>query len=136
MKKIVSIGLIITAILSFSFTDIHKRNFQVGDWVILGQRVVNFSVDHDEILVTAKRGTFKKIKFKVVGSPVYVHNFKVIYGNGSSENFVINRHFKAGHESRVIDLKGYDRIIKKININYKTVRIGDGKAKVIVFGKH
>ena len=136
MKKIISLGLILTVILSFSFTDIHKRNFQVGYWVILGQRVVNFSVDHDEILVTAKRGTFKKIKFKVVGSPVYVHNFKVIYGNGSSENFVINRHFKAGHESRVIDLKGYDRIIKKININYKTVRIGNGKVKVIVFGKH
>ncbi len=136
MKKIFSLGLILAVVLSFSFTDINKSIAQPGKWVVLGKRVVNFSVDHDEIPVTVAKGTFKRIKFKVVGAPIHVHNFKVIYGNGTSENFVINRLFKAGHESRVIDLKGHNRVIHKININYKTVRVGKGKAKVIVFGKH
>jgi len=135
MKKLFSIVLISAVAISLSFTTTDDIQ-QPGEWEVLGSRVVDFNADHDEILVTAKEGTFKRIKFKVVDAPIFVKNFRVIYGNGSSENFEVNKHFKAGHESRVIDLKGYDRIIKKININYKTVKAGKGKAKVIVFGKH
>lgn len=134
MKKFASLGLILTIVLSLSFSE--KGISQPGKWVILGQRTVTIKADHDEIPVTVLKGTFKRIKFKVTKAPIYVKNFRVIYGNGSSENFVVNRHFKAGHESRVIDLKGKDRIIKKININYKTVPVGKGRAKITVFGKH
>lgn len=135
MKKILSISLMIAVFISFSFTESFQDK-QNGDWVVLGKRVVNMKADHDEIPVTIVKGTFKKIKFKVLHAPIYVNNFRVIYGNGTSENFVIKRKFQAGHESRVIDLIGNNRIIKKININYKTVPKGKGKAEVVVFGKH
>ena len=135
MKKILSLGLILAIVVSFSFSDTDKAE-QPGQWVILGKRVVNIKADHDEIPVTITKGTFKKIKFKVLDAPIYVNNFRVIYGNGTFENFVVNKRFQAGHESRVIDLEGVNRIIKKININYKTLKVGQGKAKVVVFGKH
>ena len=127
--------LIASIALSFSFTKTYKSS-EPGDWVVLGKRVVNIKADHDEIPVTIAKGTFKKLKFKILHAPIFVHNFKVIYGNGSSENFVINKRFKAGHESVVVDLKGANRIIQKINLNYKTIPSGKGRAEVIVFGKH
>jgi len=135
MKKLLSIGVILAVIVSFSFTN-KAEKFQPGKWVVLGKRVVNMQADHDEIPVTIVKGTFKRLKFKVLQAPIYVKNIRVIYGNGSSENFDINRKFHAGHESKVVDLKGHDRIIKKINMNYKTVPAGKGKAKIVVFGKH
>ena len=135
MKKILSLGLILAIVVSFSFSDKDKAE-QPGQWVILGKRVVNITADHDEIPVTITKGTFKKIKFKVLDAPIYVNNFRVIYGNGTFENFVVNKRFQAGHESKVVDLEGVNRIIKKININYKTLKVGQGKAKVVVFGKH
>jgi hypothetical protein len=138
MKKIVSFVFLIAAVLFLSFTQVNTANkaVQPGKWEVLGSKVVNFQADHDEIIVTAYEGTFKRIKFKVLQAPIYVKNFRVIYGNGTSDNFVVNRHFKAGHDSRVIDLTGRNRIIKKININYKTVQVGKGRAKIVVFGKH
>jgi len=136
MNKFMSLGIILTVVLSFSFNEVFNKSVQPGNWVILGKRVVDMNADHDEIPVTVLKGTFKRIKFKVVDAPIYVNNFRVIYGNGTSENFIVKRHFKAGHESKVVDLKGHDRIIKRININYTTVRVGKGKAKVILFGKH
>ena len=60
MKKMLSFGLILAVVLSFSFTDAGKKNAQPGKWVVLGKRVVNFSVDHDEFPVTVTKGTFKK----------------------------------------------------------------------------
>lgn len=130
--------IIATAMISLSFTPSRTGQSadQIGRWEVLGSKVVNFQADHDEIIVTAYEGTFKRIKFKVLQAPIYVKNFRVIYGNGTSDNFVVNRHFKAGHDSRVIDLTGRNRIIKKININYKTVHVGKGRAKIVVFGKH
>lgn len=135
MKKLLSLFFISAVLLSFSFIQVDKGK-QPGEWEVLGTKVVNFEADHDEIVVTAFEGAFTKIKFKVFDAPIYVKNFRVFFGNGTSENFVIDKRFEAGHESRVIDLIGNKRIIKKININYKTIRSGDGRAKVTVFGKH
>jgi len=135
MKKLLSLILLLTVFFSFSFTKAIDT-VQPGDWEILGSRVVNFNADHDEIPVTVAEGTFTKLKFKVVDAPIYVNNFRVFFGNGTNENFVIDKHFEAGFESDVIDLIGNKRIIKKININYKSIHSGNGRAKVIVFGKH
>ncbi len=109
---------------------------QNGGWEVIGQKVVDMNGDHDEIIVTAMEGTFKAIKFKVLKAPIHVKNFRIIYGNESSDHFEINRDFLKGFESDVIDLTGNERIIKKININYKTIHAGKGRAVIVVLGKH
>lgn len=59
----------------------------------------------------------------------------MVYANGSSENHPVQRRFTKGASSKVLDLKGGKRIIKKINFNYKTVTPRRGKAKITVFAK-
>jgi hypothetical protein len=136
MKKITSILLITLLFIGLtSFNDsevpVSKKN-----WVTLGSRTATKGADHDEILVTAAKGLFRKLKFKVTRSPVHVTNVKVVYANGSSENHIINKRFNAGEHSRVLDLKGGKRIIRKIVFNYRTKIFAKGRARIIVFGKH
>ncbi len=129
----IKIGLIMSIIFSFSFSELAA---QPGKWEVLGKRKVNMKADHDEIPVTILSGTFTSIRFKVLYAPIYVKNFRVIYGNGTSENFVVNKRIQKGNFSRIIDLKGNKRIIKKINLNYNTIPKFKGKSEVIVFGRH
>jgi len=124
-----------TGITSFSLID-HENivKDQTIQWVKIGKRVVNMKVDHDEIPVNANSGVFTKLKFKVNIAPILVKNIKIIFGNGESENIVLNRKFAAGTESKVIDLPGNRRVVKKIIMNYKSFP-GYGKAVVVVWGK-
>jgi len=133
MKKLLKITLglsLAVSIMSFTYAD--KR----GDWQKLGMRVVNMKADHDVIPVTAFKGAFTKLKFKVKGAPIHVRNVRVIFGNGEDMNIKVGRKILAGTESRVFDLPGNKRIIKKINLNYKTVPTFKGKAVVVAWGKH
>lgn len=142
MKKIaiilISLSLFIgnTSFASARKGRAHKLIQQGGNWQKLGERKVNMAGDHDEILVTGAKGAYTKLKFKVLKAPIHVHNVKVVFANGESRNFKINHKFAPGTESRVLDLPGNKRIIKKINLNYKTVPNGNGKAIVVVWGRH
>ncbi len=97
------------------------ENKQAFKWEKLGSRKVNMGADHDEILFTAYEGLFTKIKFKVLDAPILLRNVKIVFGNGESRNFKVNKKFTAGMESRVVDLPGNTRIIKKIVMNYTAV---------------
>ncbi len=107
-----------------------------GEWQRLGSRTVNMRADHDEIPVTAFKGAFTKLKFRVKGAPIHVKNVRIVFGNGNDQNFKIDRKFAPGTESRVLDLPGNKRVIKKIVMNYRSVQTPKGKAEVVVWGKH
>jgi hypothetical protein len=92
--------------------------------------------DHDEILVTAFEGFFTKIKFKVLDAPILLRSIKIVFGNGEAKRVRVNKKFTAGMESRVIDLPGNKRIIKKIVLNYTAVAKYKGKATFVVWGRH
>lgn len=142
MKKIfslIAVAVIAGGMLSFSLTAkpiVEKEVVQGPKWEKLGSRKVNMGADHDEIIVSAFEGSFTKLKFKVIDAPILVRNVKVVFGNGESKNVKVNRKFPAGAESRVIDLPGNKRVIKKVVMNYTTVAKHKGKAMVIVFGRH
>jgi hypothetical protein len=142
MKKIIKLFSIVLLIGGmFSFGLIIKpnhtvKNKQAFKWEKLGSRKVNMGADHDEILVTAYAGFFTKIKFKVLDAPILLRNVKIVFGNGESRNVKVNKKFTAGMESRVIDLPGNTRIIKKIVMNYTAVAKHKGKATFVVWGRH
>ncbi len=48
----------------------------------------------------------------------------------------VNKKFTTGMESRVIDLPGNKRIIRKIVLDYTAVAKHKGKATFVVWGKH
>jgi hypothetical protein len=132
MKNLKRTGILCIVFFIYSFVASAQQN----GWEVIGEKSVDLEADHDEIIVTVFEGTFKAIKFKVLKAPVHVKNFRIFFGNETTENFEINRDFPKGFESEVIDLPGNERIIKKININYRSLHVGKGKAVVVVLGKH
>ena len=107
-----------------------------GDWELLGRRTVNMGADHDEIIVTAKDGVFTKVKLKIKKAPIFLKNINIVFGNGENKNVVFDKNFPAGSETRVIDLPGNKRIIKKVKLNYTTKnKSKTGRAVVALWGK-
>ncbi len=108
---------------------------QPGKWTLLGERLVNDRLDRDVIPVTAAKGDFKSLVIRVKGASVYFKKVVVVYGNGERDEIELRNTIPAGGSSRVIDLKGHDRIIREIEFWYDANTIRGRKAMVRVFGR-
>ena len=82
-------------------------------WERLGMTKAKVRLDRDVIPVTIKDGTFKKLKVKVRDNGLRILDMKVFFGDGSVHDVQIRKVIKQGGETRVIDLPGRKRIIKK-----------------------
>lgn len=98
-----------------------------GGWEFLGSRMVNDRLDRDEIDVTASKGDFKAIKLTVKRRPVHFLDVKVHFGSGGTQDVEIRQVIPAGGETRVIDLRGGDRFVKKVVFWYEANSLGKGK---------
>jgi hypothetical protein len=105
-----------------------------GSWQQLGVTVVDFKNEKDDLWVTGA-DNFRKLKFKVFDAPVNMLNMHVIYENDAFDNIELRFLIPAGGESRVLDLNGGSRRIRKITFWYRSQKPGfRGKAKVSVWG--
>jgi hypothetical protein len=142
MKKQLYVTVVFTILLLFCLSlKTYAQNHQpvgqgaVGSWRLLGERVVDFTVDKDLITVT-DNNICRKLKFKIADAPIDMKDMKVMFENGEVQTIPLNFRMEKGHESRMIDLAGNTRQIKVVYFNYKTVRPGfRGKAKLILFGQ-
>lgn len=107
-----------------------------GEWENLGSRKVNFGIDRDEITVTRREGTFSKIRLKVTRGSVNMHECIVVFGDGSRQRVALKNTFYPGSGSRVIDVKGGRRVIRKVILIYDTKNYANKKAKVTLLGMH
>ncbi|MGA2477879.1 MAG: hypothetical protein ABSG63_03895 [Spirochaetia bacterium] len=102
---------------------------------VLGERTVDFRVDHDQISVGNYEGFFRFLNFQVEKNDVEIFNIVVVYGNGEREKIDTRLVFREGSRSQVVDLDGGRRRIKSIEFTYRTVgERHEGKARVVVFG--
>ena len=135
MKK--TLFLLATAIISISSLKAQKVEVVTTDkpgWHKIGETTVDFKTDKDKVYVLGN-DHFKSIILKAVDAPVHIDNLEVVYGNGEPEEIPVRYDFKAGSESRNIDLKGYDRKIKEINLVYRTIPNWKGeKAHIEIWG--
>lgn len=106
-----------------------------SDWEKLGQRTVNHALDRDEIVVTARRGTFEKIRLHVKHRAVTFRDVKVHYANGDVQDVKLSKHIPAGGFTRVIDLHGGDRVVRKVVFWYNTTRVRGRRAEVALWGR-
>ena len=105
-------------------------------WEFLGSRQVNWLIDRDTIHVGAARGTFRKIRLKVRGNGLFMHHLKVTFGNGAVQHIPVRFHFAQGTTTRVIDLRGYNRNIRRVTMTYSKPWNGKGPTTVKLFGRH
>src|SRR5262249_43189846 len=92
------------------------------DWVELGcQRVQLFGVDRDVIQVGRREGRFKAIRLHVRGADVNLLDLKVVYGNGEPDHIPVRSVIRQGDRTRPLDLRGWERVINRIEMTYLTI---------------
>jgi len=104
------------------------------NWEPLGSRRVSFAVDRDVIDVGAREGTFNAIRIEVDGGALEMYNIVLTFGNGDTWSPNTRVVFGRGSWSRLIDLPGPARFIRKIEFWYRS-RLRRGQATVRVFGR-
>lgn len=137
LLKVIQIPLFLMLTLSVSnaATATCPEDLQ-GRWEQLGSRSVKFGMDRDEILVTAKEGFFTGLKIRVTNSALNMHKMVIHFGDGTTQDVELKNNFRAGQESRVIDLAGNRRVITKVVFWYDTKNARQTKAVVELWGKH
>ena len=132
------LGLIAMAILFTATAALHAQAVRgAAGWVLLGARTVTDRQDHDTIVVTAARGTFKAIRIEVSGHAVDFHRVVVHFASGDDQRLELRNTIPAGGQSRNIDIDGKERVIRSIDFWYDAKTIGrGGKAIVRVRGQH
>ena len=127
MKSKILLSAFILLIISSSFT------IQQG-WRFIGDKWAAFGADRD-VLIVGGNDAFRQIKIKVTNGPLHISDVDIYFENGEKMNVVLKNNFRAGMESRVIDLPGGSRRIDKISFLYSTIGRSKGRARVAVWGK-
>jgi hypothetical protein len=127
MKKIT--GLFVLLFLFASIT-VHAQ----AGWSFIADKMVAFGVDHDVIVTGNSNDDFRKLKLKVTMGPLKMYDMKVYFDNGTMQDVSIRTHIPQGGESRVIDLDGGLRHIKRIEFWYETKGFRKGRSRVAVWG--
>jgi len=103
--------------------------------VVLGEAHVDGAADHDRIVVTAARGEYRAIQFRVENSAIDFDRVVVHFGNGTSERIALRHKIRAGEETRVVDLPGDRRVIESIEFWYARGNWRNPeRPKVVAFG--
>lgn len=108
-----------------------------GRWELLGQRVVQDRLDHDSIPVTAAKGDFESIKLEVRDHAVHFLDVKIHFANGETQDVEVRRVVPAGGETREIDVRGKERVIRSVEFWYEAeTRRRRRRARVQLYGRH
>lgn len=104
-------------------------------WEHLGSRAVTDRMDHDTIVVTAGEGKFTALQLRVKNVGVQFRSMKIHFGNGETQEVELREVIRAGGSSRVIDVRGGDRVIKSVEFWYDSQSKGR-QGTVRLFGRH
>lgn len=104
------------------------------DWKVMGDAEISRKSGAATIEVGAAEGLAKRIKFEVRGTDVEFKKVTVTYENGDPEEVEIRDKVRRGGKTRAIDLKGGNRVIKKVLIAFKVDKDADRDARIVLMG--
>jgi hypothetical protein len=107
---------------------------QNGHWRKLGEKDVDFNIDHDHIIARDK-GHIREIHLAVRYAPVNFRRVVINYKDGTKQEVEFLENVALGHESRSINIVGDGHVIDSVDMWYETASLGGKKAKVTVYGK-
>jgi hypothetical protein len=102
-------------------------------WDKLGERWVNGAVDRDVIHVGRREGRFSRLQIVVEHSALEMFDMLVVFGDGSTYSPPTRLIFEQSARSRVIDLPGGARVIRRVEFRYGNLP-GSGRAQVELWG--
>ena len=133
LTKILIAGL---AVLAFSlFSSFKTLSSPKAEWKFIGDKTVRFGLDHDVIHLGNIKDDFRQIKLKVTDGPLNIRDMKVHFDNDEVQDIAIRNKIRQGGESRIIDLTGGLRHLKKIEFWYETKGFVKGRSRVAVWGR-
>jgi hypothetical protein len=104
-------------------------------WTPLGSRTVAFRADRD-VITAAGDGTFRQVRFEVDGGDLEMFDVQIVFGNGDTHAPATRLVFRENDRSRVMDLPGAARVIRRIEFRYRSlVGGGEGRAAVHAYGR-
>jgi hypothetical protein len=105
-------------------------------WTLLGSRTVSHAAGQDTLAVTGEPVVVDKLQLRVKGAPVSFQRIVVRYADGEDDRIALSRDaIPAGGESRAIDLRGGDRIVRSVQLWYDGDRMDGRSAVVEVYGR-
>jgi hypothetical protein len=134
MKNILKLSSIFILSLFVMYCGRPTINTAAGSWQYLGDKWVNFGLDHDELVLGNIRDNFRQIRLRVTDGPLHIMDMKVHFDNGAVQDVPIKALIKQGQQSRIIDLNGGSRSLEKITFWYETVGFRKGRSRVAVWG--
>jgi hypothetical protein len=105
-----------------------------ASWVKLGEKDVDFKVDHDSIGAESK-GNIRELQFRVMNAPIKFKKVVIHYKDGEKKEVEFLEDLEVGRESRSVTIEGDGHPIKSVDVWYETDSLGGKKAKVAVYGR-
>jgi len=127
IKSISALAFIMTCCSFFSPAKV------VAQWSFIGDKIAAYGTDRDVLHVTGN-DAYRQVKIRVTNAPLHIIDMDIYFDNGEKMNVELKNKFRQGDESRVIDLPGGMRHLKKIEFLYETIGFRKGKARVAVWG--
>lgn len=127
--------LVLGLLLSLPLVAFQSNANAAQGWERLGRRVVDFGSDHDTIAVGRDDGRFGEIMFEADGGAVRLYNVRIVFGNGQDFSPVTDFVFSDDERTCAINLPGARRVIRSINFSYRSLRTGQGRATITVYGR-
>ena len=124
-----------TAAAAASLLALASSAIAAEGWERLGARTVEFGSDIDTITVGRNDGAFRRIMFEVDGGALEMRNVRVVFGNGQNYSPPTQYVFSDNERSRFIDLPGQARFIRSVTFNYRSLRTGQGRATITLYGQ-
>ena len=121
--------------MSSLFTSFKPVETAKAEWKFIGDKSVRFGVDRDVIHCGNANDDFRQVKLKVTDGPVKILDMKIYFDNDEVQDVSIRKHIRQGDESRLIDLTGGLRHLKKIEFWYETKGFARGRSRVAVWGR-
>lgn len=139
--KIKNLVVVITALMMFAQVTISMAqaelvsNKTVDNWLLLGARNVDYTLDRDVVSVEASKLSFTSLKFLVKNGTINMHKCTVHFMNGETQDIEFSNEVTKTNDGRVLELKNNTRSIEKVVFWYDTKNSSTNAAVVELWGK-
>ena len=127
--------ILIAGILLIGFFSSDVMAEEKKGWKVLGQTTVSEGVDRTQIMINAKKGTFRQIKLQVKKASVEIERLILHFEKDEKQVVWLKHDFKEGSWSKVVNVKGGKRAIKKVVFWFSQSDLGDEKPVVYLWGR-
>ena len=127
--------LILAVILLASWPVLSSNTSYQEKWIKLGERTVNYTVDHSEIVFEGLNVNVSALRVKVRKGAINLHRCVVFYQDNQTHEIDVLNSIPAGQESKVMELPTPTKTINKVVLTYDTKNRATQKAEVEVLGR-